>query len=297
MYSCSSFLLLAACLLCISKYALAAPSSNSSGLSEREKAKLSARGNPYRYDSVYNDEKQLPGNVTNLSRNNRRQHLGDEYICTSLETNRYISRDLLKPRVDEFCDDAAKQGKKDKDSGSITRAYYKDTKEEVHISLKILHDDKPDHDDCIKTLMVLTDSCNNPDAEWKKGKKNPHNVKAGGIWEKEKFIYRIRPEHTRGSADEAYVGGCRCEFRFFTNSCKIWGHGWATLDGGARIREEVGACALWRHTWAWGILKPPRDGTEWTGAFETSPSQKDCVKWALIESGAPRGITCTGSGT
>ncbi|MBE3041166.1 hypothetical protein IMZ48_00975 [Candidatus Bathyarchaeota archaeon] len=218
-------MLLAACLLCFSKHSLAAPSSNSSGLAEREKAKLSARGDPYPYGAAYNDEKRLPGNDTSISRNNRRQHLGDEYVCTSLETNRYISRKLLKPRIDEFCDDVVKQGGKDKDSGSITRIYYKDTKEQVHISIKILDDDKSDHDDCLKTLTTLMDGCNHPDTEWKKGKKNPHNVKEGGMWKKDKFTYTIRPDQTRGGADKAWAGGCDCTFALFTNNCKIRGHG------------------------------------------------------------------------
>ncbi|MBE3045420.1 hypothetical protein IMZ48_23295, partial [Candidatus Bathyarchaeota archaeon] len=74
-----SFLLLVGCLFSFSGHALAAPSSDSSGV---------ARDNPYDsdpYDSAYNDEKQPPGDHASISRNTPR---GDTPPSGTCECNK-----------------------------------------------------------------------------------------------------------------------------------------------------------------------------------------------------------------
>jgi hypothetical protein len=55
--------------------------------------------------------------------------------CFGTGNSRYINCEGIMKVIDTFCDEAAKQGTLDKDSGSIARTYNKDTPEQVDIAM------------------------------------------------------------------------------------------------------------------------------------------------------------------
>lgn len=55
--------------------------------------------------------------------------------CTGTGGSKYMNRDGIIKVINNFCDEAVKQGVLDKDSGSIARTYNKDTPEQVDIAL------------------------------------------------------------------------------------------------------------------------------------------------------------------
>lgn len=81
--------------------------------------------------------------------------------CAGTGGSKYINRDGIMKVIDTFCDEAAKQGTLDKDSGSIARNYHKDTPEEVNISMDYRPglNWRPMKDKCVEQMMIVTDGC------------------------------------------------------------------------------------------------------------------------------------------
>ena len=274
-----SFLLLVGYLF-YSSHALAMPPFSPS----LEEGKLNARDNPY--DS---------SNGTSVSRNTRRG--GDDLHCNDLK-DYYVFRTPLVDRVKEFCEEAVKQGKKDKDSGAITRSYNKLSKEEFRFQMDIDSNAKPDYDGCEKALKSIIDDCSMGDKE-----KNPHNVKAGGTLKTKDFKYAMQPEsrEARGDVIHAVGGGCKCIYNAAgVKMWKFWEHGWATVDKGDTIREELhrGNCHPNDKSFRFTTLMKVKDNIEWEATVKTwDDTHKSCIQDALGKAGGPTGTNkCTGIG-
>ena len=268
MYLHCSFLLLVGYLFCFPRHALAAPPSSS-------------------------DDPYAPSNGTSISRNTRRSD-GDLH-CNELKDT-YVFQKYLLPLVKEFCNDAANQGEKDKNSGSITRVYHERTKEQVRYQMDIEGGAKPEFDACMEGFTSVMDDCSLPDDN------NPHNVKAGGRLVSGAFTYHIKPETgKRAPPVHALGGGCKCTENIGGRKrWRFWGHGWAAVDFGEGVRQALhrGNChPSDEYFWFYNVDRQD-DNIEWEGSFDTwDDTQKKCVQDALGEAGGPTGINlCTGRG-
>ena len=285
------FLLLVGYLFCFSRHVLAAPSPNSSGLGD---GKPNTRGNPH--DSAYNDEKQPPGGDTSISRNTRRagplKTPAREIRCNILK-NHYVFHENLAPRIKEFCLEFEHVVEWKKET-SMTRVYYRGTKEQVKISAYATEDIiKPNKNGCSAVFSAIMDDCSLPDPIT-----NPHNVKAGGVYTSNgDHTFKIQPEMERETPDLAITATCHClNGPDIVNVCRLSGHGWAAVDKGARLRDELeDKCTVKDGSFTFKTLDKLQDGWEWTASVKMEHPQRDCVGDISRRMGGPADLECTGT--
>ena len=216
--------------------------------------------------------------------------------CTELKFT-YMFEEWIFPVIEQFCYDAVEQGRRDKDSGSISRRYYDGTKEHVKITVDFGGKDEFLHSRyfCEGALKDISDQCSEPHE-----KTNPWNVKAGGTYEFDGYKYWLEPQVERAPPGHAYGGGCRCTWNFpKMKEWKVWGHGWGGVWEVDRIREEIKGCNLNEGAVEYRNKIPsPGENIEWQFKFQTSSkTNKKCIQDALRKAGGPVGINkCTGYG-
>ena len=278
-----SYLLIVSCLLCFSGFILASPSLNSL---EKHNADL-IEGNPDARSGPSNsdhDHRRRRPHSTHVSRRRKREDWPPE--CADLNDH-YSTRDLVADKIDTFCKDVNMQGgRKDKDSGAITRRYYEGTNEEVRFAIDIFDNFKVDKDECKRRFKMLVDDCSPPVGN------NYHNVKAGGINKTPTAHYRLEPIAKRSRPENAYSGRCICTNKGFYNSCNIAGAGWGIVDKAAGVKDELDDCLPWKR-------REPKfeseDDSEWyINDYQTAIGQKSCVQKALWEAGGPGDLKCSG---
>ncbi|TGO76306.1 hypothetical protein BELL_0163g00140 [Botrytis elliptica] len=118
-------------------------------------------------------------------------------------SNKFMARDDMMNQVNKFCQEAAKQGTQDKDSGSILRTYNQGGHYEVDLEIDwppgidIMHDLK---NYCSNNMTSLMDTCDSDAA------RNPLNWKTGGTLQVDIVTYRITPQ-----VNQNYTAG-KCWF-------------------------------------------------------------------------------------
>ncbi|KAI9780368.1 MAG: hypothetical protein M1816_003096 [Peltula sp. TS41687] len=114
-----------------------------------------------------------------------------EQKCAGIDTDTYVEQPVLAGNIKDFCEEAAKQGVQDKDSGSISRDFNKDTPNAVSIAITWppgLPDFKPSEEDCNKFVgAMIMDGCDGNDP------RNPKNYKHGGTVGVGQVTYEIKP--------------------------------------------------------------------------------------------------------
>jgi hypothetical protein len=184
-------------------------------------------------------------------------------VCYGLGTNKYAGRErVLKIIDDQFCPDAAKQGRLDEGSGSIARTYNKGSLEEVHVAMDWNPGENftPDLDKCKFMMHEITDSCDTDNSKWKSGgERNDGPVK-----------YRWNVERERRPIDEAHSwGGCDNHYAVFLDENTVWGAGWLGDDFGHALHDGLKAKGLSPTDW-WFEYGGGDDHREWTAKFKTT---------------------------
>ncbi|KAG9237195.1 peptidase S8/S53 domain-containing protein [Amylocarpus encephaloides] len=211
--------------------------------------------------------------------------------CSGLAGRKYVARSTIADLVvREFCPTAVLQGVQDTNAGSIMRRYNEGTVEDVSISITWAPGlpFNPNVEDCKKYLGTIVDGCDGNEPN------NPENYKGGGSIKVGEVEYRVEPKAVRQLAAEGKTGGCRTSYKWYYNEAWMWGHGWASGDHGAALKEAVKGCALLPDTWdfQYGM---GGDGREWTAKFRTGVFQNSCTGHAGTHAGAPAGFDCGGS--
>ncbi|THV53542.1 hypothetical protein BGAL_0048g00390 [Botrytis galanthina] len=118
-------------------------------------------------------------------------------------SNKFMARDDMMNQIDTFCQEAAKQGTQDKDSGSILRTYNQGGRYEVDLAIDwpsgidITHDMK---NYCSNNMTTIMDTCDSDAA------RNPSNWNTGGTLQIDPVTYRITPQ-----SNQNYTAG-KCWF-------------------------------------------------------------------------------------
>lgn len=179
--------------------------------------------------------------------------------CFGTGNSKYINREGIINVIDGFCDEAAKQGTLDKDSGSIARTYNKDTPEQVDIAMdyKPGLNWRPMKDKCVEQMMIATDGCDTNDNHWK----------GGGSRKDTDVTYHWAPSKPRSvPVEQAKVwGGCDGTTG---GSYTIWGAHWAADDFGSELLNNLKGKGIsptqWKFDYGGGD-----DHREWTAKFQT----------------------------
>lgn len=179
--------------------------------------------------------------------------------CHGTGNSKYINRDGIIKVIDTFCDEAAKQGTLDKDSGSIARTYHKDTPEQVDIALDYRPglNWRPMKDKCVEQMMIATDSCDTNSNHWK----------GGGARKDTDVTYRWAPSSPRSvPVEQAKVwGGCEgTTGGYYT----VWGANWEGDNYGSELLANLKGKGIsptqWKFNYGGGD-----DHREWTAWFQT----------------------------
>jgi hypothetical protein len=179
--------------------------------------------------------------------------------CFGTGNSKYINREGIIKVINTFCDEAAKQGTLDKDSGSIARTYNKDTPEQVDIAMdyKPGLNWRPMKDKCVEQMIITTDGCDTNSNHWK----------GGGSRKDTDVTYHWAPSKSRSvPVEQAKVwGGCDGTTG---GSYTIWGAHWAADDFGSELLNNLKGKGIsptqWKFNYGGGD-----DHREWTAKFQT----------------------------
>ncbi|KAF7904645.1 hypothetical protein EAF00_001979 [Botryotinia globosa] len=118
-------------------------------------------------------------------------------------SNKFMARDDMMNQINSFCEESAKQGTQDKDSGPILRNYNQGSRYEVDLAIEwppgldITLDMK---NSCSNNMKTIMDTCDSNAA------RNPSNWKTGGTLQIDPVTYRISPQ-----SNQNYTAG-KCWF-------------------------------------------------------------------------------------
>ncbi|OAK94759.1 hypothetical protein IQ06DRAFT_329943 [Phaeosphaeriaceae sp. SRC1lsM3a] len=167
----------------------------------------------------------------------------DDNVC------KYINRDGIIKVIDTFCDEAAKQGTLDKDSGSIALDIALDYRPGLNW--------RPMKDKCVEQMMIATDSCDTNSNHWK----------GGGARKDTDVTYRWAPSSPRSvPVEQAKVwGGCEgTTGGYYT----VWGANWEGDNYGSELLANLKGKGIsptqWKFNYGGGD-----DHREWTAWFQT----------------------------
>ncbi|KAK7429714.1 hypothetical protein QQZ08_003740 [Neonectria magnoliae] len=100
-------------------------------------------------------------------------------------------------------------------------------------TLYIYSDAEQTEQDCAKYLKMVVDGCDFLlDV-------NPANCKGGGLTTVGDATYRVSPGSLRAGAENGKQAGCDSTYKGLFNEYWVWGHGWASSDCGASLKNEI----------------------------------------------------------